>query len=773
MTKIQPSGVDYDAMFVVHCNDATLADIASDGDGVFKNAGTYYWLYDKSGRCVRKKHRDGVQPTKPGFMLVAKTYYRHQFTPSLKKTIVHVQDIYSRLLNNLAMVIYRFDGKPVPVLLKPHGLAKTSRTYTRVKPSLVKSLGSTPLPRKALANHIVEHGGVGAIPKELHPRPNRVVRGASHPKSTSTQPVDWDYLLELCNNPDTVVRSLSQHPEPTILLATEQQLKDLLRFSCGDKAQPITVDPTFNLGQFYVTPVTYRNELIESRRPGACKMAQCGPVLIHYTKTKAAYLQLFQQLQANCPGIENVRAVGTDGEDNLVSALKEIFPLTTHLRCYRHFEANLITKLRSLNLSQYVGNIVEELKLLVTSEDLDAAFNDLLMTWEERSPDFSKYLQDRLHIITDSLHHTVVEQAGADGGKQFYTNASESMNHKIKSFMGGTQHNLTNFIDLLTVFFVTEVQAAESAYLGNSDTHCISKEYSGKLSNRSANDAQFLKLCNSTSLDLSLNSPHLGTRDSCDSFNSHFDILPRDCHISCHPDVLQNMYHKADRYLVDKWICKGPDTNTSDVVYFARSASSARYNQITLRLNGNTKCECPSWKANSICSHTIASSHLNGTLYSHIVWLRKKQPAKGYKAFTQRVNTDTAGLKSSTKGRKRSKTTVASPAHTAPAPCPADHTDSTIVVDMAEHRRVQRCEACKRPFEGHGLALAMKIYRPYHNKKTGKQSMTLKREWAYFHPSRSCTMAYSSSGDVHCCTRHHVALVTELSLLQANGFSVL
>ena len=768
VTKAQPSTVDFDSMFIVNC-EGTLTDISCDGNGVFKNAGTFYWVYDQHGRCIREKHRDGRQPTKPNHFLVAKTYYQHRWTPSFRKSIVHIENVYSRLINNLVMLIYRFDGRPTPVKLQPHGHSKTNALYTRVKPSVIRSLGATPLPRKALAEHITEHGGIGGIAKELHPRPNRVVRNASHPKSTATQVVDWDYLLELCNDPDTVVRSVSQHPEPTVLLATQQHLKDLVRFSCGEKAQPVTVDPTFNLGHFYVTPVTYRNQLLESRRSATCKMAQCGPVLIHYSKTKSAYLQLFQQLRALCPGIEGLRAIGTDGEENLVAALKEVFPHTTHLRCYRHFEANLSSKLRSLSLPQYTNTIIEELYTLVSSDDLDLAFTELTNTWEERSPAFRMYLQERYHIIADCLHKTVVKQAGVDDTR-FYTNASESINRKIKSFLGGTKHNVTHFIDHLTAFFTAEVQTAEDAYLGTSDTHRISKEYH-QLSERPSSDANFLKMCHSFNLD---ENSSRGTLDT-QSFNSPFDILPDECDIGCHIDLLRSMFQKADRYLVDQWVCKAPASSTADVVYIARSVTSSRFHQVTVRRCGQVKCECPSWKANNICAHTIASAQMNGTLYSHIAWLRTtKAKKRGYQAFTQRVNTDTAGLKDHQKKRRRSTTksadspTTSSASPTCP-PCPTDHSESMIVVAMAEHPRVKRCEGCKQPIGASGIAIGIKVYRTYRSPKTGKQSMTLKREWAYFHCKLFCTSQYSPSADVHCCYRHR-HFMDELHVLTQNGF---
>jgi hypothetical protein len=45
------------------------------------------------------------------------------------------------------------------------------------------------------------------------------------------------------------------------VLATDQQLCDLARFCLGNPSSVLSIDPTFNLGPFYVTPITYQSTL--------------------------------------------------------------------------------------------------------------------------------------------------------------------------------------------------------------------------------------------------------------------------------------------------------------------------------------------------------------------------------------------------------------------------------------------------------------------------------------------------------------------------------
>ena len=62
---------------------------------------------------------------------------------------------------------------------------------------------------------------------------------------------------------DKFVRTVTACPEPMCVLATNQQLNDLVRF-CTNPSQfsVLSIDPTFSLGDFSVTCITYRNLLV-------------------------------------------------------------------------------------------------------------------------------------------------------------------------------------------------------------------------------------------------------------------------------------------------------------------------------------------------------------------------------------------------------------------------------------------------------------------------------------------------------------------------------
>ena len=108
------------------------------------------------------------------------------------------------------------------------------------------------------------------------------------------------------------VRGIRAVAYPAIVVAC--QLNDMNRFCTSSSEFGIlTVDPTFSLGEFDVTPVTYRHLLLQTNRRKNTPVF-LGPVLINYRKTFATYSFLASSLVGLSRELEGIRAFGTDGE---------------------------------------------------------------------------------------------------------------------------------------------------------------------------------------------------------------------------------------------------------------------------------------------------------------------------------------------------------------------------------------------------------------------------------------------------------------------------
>ena len=70
------------------------------------------------------------------------------------------------------------------------------------------------------------------------------------------------------------IRAIRAAPDP---LANDYQIQDMVTFSTSSSEFCIlTIDPTFSLGEFDVTPITYRHLLLETKAPILFIWVQCS-----------------------------------------------------------------------------------------------------------------------------------------------------------------------------------------------------------------------------------------------------------------------------------------------------------------------------------------------------------------------------------------------------------------------------------------------------------------------------------------------------------------
>ena len=142
-------------------------------------------------------------------------------------------------------------------------------------------------------------------------------------------------------------RGIATWPEPMCVLGYDNQFKDIARFCCRQlEAYPLGLDTAFNLGEFYVTPTSYRNLLLCNVRDNQ-PLLFIEPTLVHMTRGYSAYCHLASKLKEEEPDIGDIRSVVTDGEAGLCKVLCKVFyPDALKLRCTKHFKENVKDKLK-------------------------------------------------------------------------------------------------------------------------------------------------------------------------------------------------------------------------------------------------------------------------------------------------------------------------------------------------------------------------------------------------------------------------------------------
>ena len=116
----------------------------------------------------------------------------------------------------------------------------------------------------------------------------------------------------------------------------------------------MTVDTTFKLGQFYVTPMTYQHCMLQDIKTRQHPI-MIGPLLVHQKVDFPAFNYFCSTLVGLHKGLKQVLAFGTDGGKALVEALSHNFPFAAQLRCFLHFKKNVEQKLRELGIPSQIS----------------------------------------------------------------------------------------------------------------------------------------------------------------------------------------------------------------------------------------------------------------------------------------------------------------------------------------------------------------------------------------------------------------------------------
>ena len=289
---------------------------------------------------------------------------------------------FCRLSKPGIFVQYSFDRHEHSIELRPHGNSKGKEPFSRTKPSTVKLLKDavhTKTPRVALREVENIKGGLanahsaGDLPRNCKQVDNLKysTKPQCNAKDSSCQNDVLAHVMQMCKDSygteNEFVRAVEAAPGPMCVLATNQQLVDLERFCTGQEASVASIDPTFNLGPFSVTPITYHNLLVKTTRNGN-HPNMLGPALIHQTKTLRPFRYFASTLIRLNPKLSGLKAYGTDGEPELIKAFGMCFP---KVRCTNHIRQNIKDKLRQLSIPQ---NVSKEILADIFSTRIGAQF---------------------------------------------------------------------------------------------------------------------------------------------------------------------------------------------------------------------------------------------------------------------------------------------------------------------------------------------------------------------------------------------------------------
>ena len=180
--------------------------------------------------------------------------------------------------------------------ISSHGNSKSLKPFHPTLPSTVEQIKHESIsigPKETVSVVSSKVGGVldASCPGALPRNEQQVIdykRRSSHTTVGPHSKVKGDDLYAVMltahlEDPNRqFVRDIKAYPEPVILVGSDQQFNDKVRFCISPHEHCVlTVDPTFCLGDFDVTPTTHRHLMVECKRTSISPV-MLGPTLIHY-----------------------------------------------------------------------------------------------------------------------------------------------------------------------------------------------------------------------------------------------------------------------------------------------------------------------------------------------------------------------------------------------------------------------------------------------------------------------------------------------------------
>jgi len=593
---------------------------------------------------------------------------------------------------------------------------------------------------------------------------------------------ELSYIIDMAQNElGYFIREIKQYPEPFIVLATDKQLQDLERYCCDENDHCVmSIDPTFKLGRFNITPITFRILTLTTNPTQTNPPIALGPILIHYSKTEDIYTAFLQTLVRFRPGLACVKAYGTDGEMALCNALKKTFPEAISLRCFKHLENNIKSKISELGLKKHEKTILHDIMYsadsLLNSQsvpDFNSKLTLVISSWSElsNSEKFIRYIQSLSPVMKSCMIASVRTRAGLGvPPMKFYTNDSESSNFQIKQWLGFREKKLPVFISEMSKFVSAQYADHKKAYCDIKGKYFVRKEFSSQLKAKdyfrmTSNQRQsFLKKIDSFTMSeiISKSSvPNLVNSTSTGVLSVNYE----NAGISINKYTLKSIWAAAAQltFNATKAISPAP-CMAQNILKFCvlKSFNSQEETQMVTYYTetGEYFCDCKHYSIHSICSHSVACAELNDSLKSFLKWHANTGKATNkYKQSTSEINLRCIGQKGSRHRRKRVSTAaknLASHNATGIACSTIDCHERMIILKHLHGTQIRKCYGCSQtirnppivPSAPHDIVLAAKILYSFPNPKTGV--LTLKKDWKHFHLQRKCVKKYTDLG-IHVC----------------------
>ncbi|CAF0964660.1 unnamed protein product [Brachionus calyciflorus] len=281
-----PKSVTKNSDFVIDMTKFKHKNILSDDNGSYKHYASKTYLYEilkgekdslsisnikkiNSKDFVKKDKKCQIKVDKKNIYFIRKQFYQNNSCDSLKRYLFILYPLFNDKRKK-CLLSYRNDNETqgTVIKIKAHGNSKKNPTpYLRSSASviertkdLVKQKGSI---KKNYIKHVNETAGklvVSSKPRNLKQHENHYFLEVSRKRERPLISND-EYLEIICKIKESnFIKTIHFDDSINIICFFDEQYQDILKFCTYEKSfSVLSFDTTFNLGNFYVSFLTYRN----------------------------------------------------------------------------------------------------------------------------------------------------------------------------------------------------------------------------------------------------------------------------------------------------------------------------------------------------------------------------------------------------------------------------------------------------------------------------------------------------------------------------------
>ena len=147
---------------------------------------------------------------------------------------------------------------------------------------------------------------------------------------------------------DTIIQRIQTNPfSYDIIFFNQCVINNIANFCCtsdGNYKSALFWDFIIDLGKSppcYVLALSFQNTNLLNKATKKCHV-MLGPVSICHRRDENAVKLLCDALLDACPGLEeNIKVLGTDGENSIINQACNAFPYAMLFVCFKHIEENI------------------------------------------------------------------------------------------------------------------------------------------------------------------------------------------------------------------------------------------------------------------------------------------------------------------------------------------------------------------------------------------------------------------------------------------------